>query len=84
MCQARVHSTQLLLPQVGGAVLEVGGEVVSLGGAVVVEEEVDTTVHEVEVLVSDLDSTSGEEQLQNHQVFFRSFDFKLLPFNKRN
>ncbi|XP_054271723.1 bromodomain-containing protein 8-like [Macrosteles quadrilineatus] len=41
----------------GGAVLEVGGEMVSLGGAVVVEEEVDTTVHEVEVLVSDLDNT---------------------------
>lgn len=38
------------------AVLEVGGEIVNLGGAVVVEEEVDTTVHEVEVLVSDLNT----------------------------
>lgn len=36
--------------------LEVGGEIVNLGGAVVVEEEVDTTVHEVEVLVSDLNT----------------------------
>lgn len=56
--------------------LEVGGEIVNLGGAVVVEEEVDTTVHEVEVLVSDLNtppssSSKGveeEDSIQDEEI----------------
>lgn len=58
------------------AVLEVGGEIVNLGGAVVVEEEVDTTVHEVEVLVSDLNTPPSssskcveeEDSIQDEEI----------------